>query len=937
EVPAPDFSGFVENQPKWYGYGSPVRLNAFGGENYVERQSFGSLEMMSPLFGRRFDDGSEQIQYFDGRIGTSGASDYFVNAGLGIRHYASSVDQIFDANVWFDADSVPDRTYYQVTAGGQWQSEHLLARGHYYLPIGNTQQQMGYSPLTGNYAFVGNTIGLERYRITNIAYHGFDLEAGLMLPMPGYSMQWFAGYYNFQAKNADDISGYSTTVTAKVLPPLTLGVQLTYDDVTKAGALFSASFEFSARQNDAASGIRHRLGDSVRRNRHIVSRDTHVYDPETATDALGNAINVIHVSSAGNSNGTFESPYANLSQAATDAAASPGSIIFVHAGSILDGQSIVVPQDTRLLGEGFAHQVTTSQLGTITLPRATLATVAPIIRNSPATGPAVTLSDNVEVNGLRIEQAGSTAIFGQNLLTGTTLGNVSVDGAVTGLQLTNTAGNVTIGPFSVANTTGDGIVLDHSQAGSSITFGGPVGVNNAGGHGVLMDSNVDGSTITFNSSLTIDQTAGDGIRIANNDDTADVIFNGATAVSNTTGNGVFVSNAAATGLTFDPSIQFNGTLALADNQQSGFATSGNGSDILIQTLTVERWQRSALVIDGSTGDLRIINPLVLENRNGSLDSTILIQNTTCDISLGDVTVVDTFRTAGGSSSVQLFNNDTGIDSIRFGQLNITSTNGIAFYAEDANVGDTMLNIAGGQISSVGSTAVYIDGLSTDVTLQSVSASNTADGLVLLEVGTGSAFHQRFHVVGDGVTAGSGGIMTGVQRGAVIEGSEDVSLALMNISSTVVGVDVASVNFSQPENLSLQNLTLTDMGGTPNWIGIDINWGAGAHFSDPNLILNNTISGTGADQFGINVVNTQSNPAMELTIGGNNISLTGLNANGISLIANGVSPLQVTTTGDINLTTSLNNIVNATASPFISATSNGADITGQILVNGIPVP
>ena len=77
--------------------------------------------------------------------------------------------------------------------------------------------------------------------------------------------------------------------------------------------------------------------------------------------------------------------------------------------------------------------------------------------------------------------------------------------------------------------------------------------------------------------------------------------------------------------------------------------------------------------------------------------------------------------------------------------------------------------------------------------------------------------------------------------------------------------------------------------------------------------------------------------MELTIGGNTISLTGASSVGIALTAQGVSPLQTTTVGDIDLTTSLNNIVNATTSPFVTTTSDGADITGQILVNGVLRP
>ncbi|MCA9048897.1 MAG: hypothetical protein KDA89_09235, partial [Planctomycetaceae bacterium] len=216
--PAADFSPIADGQPEWFGYGSPVRVNAFGGETYAEPESFLSLEMLRPFSVQGFSDGSEQLRYIDARGGTAGNGDFFINLGTGVRHYVAPADQIFDVNVWYDADSVTGRTFHQVTAGGQWQNRNFLVRGHYYFPFAETEQFTGYTPLTGNYAFVGNEIGLERYRITDIAYHGFDAEAGIMVPANGYMLRWFAGYYSFQAKNAEDISGVSSTLTATVLP-----------------------------------------------------------------------------------------------------------------------------------------------------------------------------------------------------------------------------------------------------------------------------------------------------------------------------------------------------------------------------------------------------------------------------------------------------------------------------------------------------------------------------------------------------------------------------------------------------------------------------------------------------------------------------------------------------------------------------------------------
>ena len=126
------------------------------------------------------------------------------------------------------------------------------------------------------------------------------------------------------------------------------------------------------------------------------------------------------------------------------------------------------------------------------------------------------------------------------------------------------------------------------------------------------------------------------------------------------------------------------------------------------------------------------------------------------------------------------------------------------------------------------------------------------------------------------------------------------------------------------------------GNTPNWIGIDVDWDNGAHFGDANVFSNNVITGGGAGQTGIRIVNVQSNPEMQASIGGNQIGLTGAGSVGISLSVTGLSPLQVTNLGGINLTTTQNNLVNA-PTPFIHLQNNGATINGKILVNGVLAP
>lgn len=924
-----------------YGYSTPVRASFYGGDSYAEPDPFLSLDILRPLYNRQFQDGSEQLSYADVRVGLSTAGGGgLANIGLGQRVYMPSSDSIFDMNMWYDVDGTRDRVFHQIAAGGQYQNRNFLLRSHYYYPVGDTEETIGFTSLTGNTAFQGNNLALERFREEEQAFEGYDVEAGLILPGFGQTARWFVGYYNFEAKDADALVGYSSTINFDPIPNVTVGLQVTYDEETRdTGYLFSATYDFYQGPRDPAPNIRHRLGENVRRNHHIVSRRQRINDPELATDANGNLINFIHVSTAGNSNGTFESPYANLSQAAADAQATPGSIIIAHANSIFDGQSIVLPANTRFLGEGIQHSVVTAdtQLGTIVLPVAGGGTALPIIRSSPATGPAITLASSTEVNGFRIESAGADAIFGAGQTAGTSILNTTVDGAGNGLHLFEASGPYTIQGLNVSNATGTGIWLEDSQAAAAITFGDAVSVDSTGLYGIHFDRNQDGSSATFDGVVNVANTTSHGIFFDDNGDNATATFNSAVAVSNTGGNGVVVSNLDTTTVTTGTDITFANSLTITNTTGSGLTTDVNDSNVSIATLAISNWNDSAIEINGGDAQFNVTNPVFLNNINGSLDPTLQITSFTGSAAFGDVTITDTARTALGAPTVFLSQNETGVDEITFNTLNVTSNNGTGLFAQDSGANVSKLVIRGGSINTTGSTAVFLDTLSTDITLQSVFASNTPIGVNLRNLGQANAFHDRFQIVGNSVTAGSGGVLTNVQYGVMVDGAEDVFLNLMNIDSSTAGVRAQANGFNQPENLVVNRMVLTDTGGTANWVGIDVDWDNGAHFGDANIFSNNLITGTGASQNGIRIDNNQSNPALEATIGGNTISMTGATSNGISLIATGVTPLQTTNVGDINLTATLDNIINVTAAPFITNPTNGASITGQILVNGVLTP
>ena len=922
----------------WFGYSSPVRASIYAGQSYSEPDSFLSLEMLRPLRTWRFSGGSEQIQYLDARAGVNFNGNILTNLGFGRRHYFAADNAILDANIWYDFDNTGSHAFHQITAGSQWRTNRYSIRAHYHFPIFEVDRVARYVDLPNIPTFSGNNISMPRLRIEEQAYQGIDTELGILHPYRSPVEFFVGGYHFFSSTDAEHVSGVTSTLRWGFDNGVNLSVQGSYDDQTEGAVMFAATYDFTNRKRNHAS-VRDHLGESVRRNRHILRRDLVFDDPTPATDADGNLFNVIHVSSTGNSNGTFESPYATLAEAAVDAAATPNSIIFVHADSVLDGQSIVLPENTRLLGEGIDHLFTSPIVGSAFVPRATTGTARPIIRNTAAGTPAITLANGVEISGFRIENAGDTAIFGTGLTEQVDITNNRIDGAVTGIHIADFGNTLNLKNNTILNTTGTGIHLERFQATSVVNLQETTSITTAGLHGLHFDRAVGGSSIVLatDATLTVDGTTNHGIFFDDNEQNAAATFDGTTSISNTGGDGLLVSNLTSLAGGTANRIDFVGNVTISNTGGTAFNSQANASEVSFQSLNLTNWSTSAINIANTTAPITFGQSLNLVNAGGSLNSTINIANSTQQITFADVTIDDTARTANGAATVNLFDNDTGVNEVTFTALNVTSNNGVSLQAQATGGNLTQLEIAGGTISTTGgSSAIVLDNIGTDITLQSVSVSDTTIGISLQDLGAASAFHQKFQIVGDSTTAGSGGTISNVQTGVFINGSEDVALHLMNIDATVVGVRAQSNGFNDPQAMTLNGLNLTDGSGSANWIGVHVRWDGGAHLDQQNLIANNTFTGTGANQTGLRIVNVQSNPPVDFTIGGNTMNLSGTSSVGIDLNVTGFAGTTANL-GGLNLSATTNNFINITNATHLITEQDDATVQGQILINGLLIP
>lgn len=922
---------FSPPSSQWFGYGSPVQLSIVGGEGYAEPSEFAVMEIFKPLRNRNFQKGDEQILYTNLRGGINFESGGFGNFGVGQRHYFSDADVIVDGHAFYDVDGTRDRVFHQISAGAFAESQLVFVRGDYYFPFGETAKVAGHTPLTGNSAFQGQTLQLERFRRDTQAYQGFDAELGVKLGGPSPSTL-SATYYDFRGKDTPNIKGIAAAIRTWISPDFSVGLQASFDDVEDTTYLVSASYQFSSKAFGGDRSLRRRLGRSIPRNYHIVSRETLVYDPLAALDASGNEIRIIHAATGTGTLGTVESPFSSLVAAATQATANPGSIVFAHTDSIFTGENVVLSDGLRLLGEGASHEIVTQQLGTIPLPRATMGTARPIIQNSAATSAAITLADNSEVRGFDIVNSGATAVLGDGLTGGLIFTENFINGGTNGFQLSNTNGTLVVADLDVRNTTGNAILFDNSQSASSTTVTGTTTIDGAGG-GLLLNNNAD-SAVTFGSTVAVTNTTNNAITLTDNDPAFLATFNDAVTVDTAGGDGIAISN--PTDSTAGGTMTFADTVTVNNVTGRAVMVDQSAADVQFATLQIDNFGQNAISLSQASGTFGVTNPFNPTNIGATAGSTILIQQSAAAVQFADVTITDTLSPIAAAPVIQLVENDTGLNQIQFDSLNITATNRTALQATESGTNFGTLVIGGGSLSTTNSSAVVLDGLSTDITFQSVSASNTAVGIDLQRLGTRTAFHTQFAVTGTG-TASSGGVMTGVQTGASILASNDVSLQNLNINSSVVGVQVAEIGTTQSQRLTLQDLILSDGTGSNNWIGIDASYGNGAHLRGLNNIRGNQITGSGISQTGLRITNVRSNPEIDYSIENNSIILTGAGSNGIDLSVTGFGAAQPANFGGLRIQGDLNNLINASGAPLVVLEAAGATVDGQIRINGTLQP
>lgn len=824
---------------------------------HIEGQGVPQVDSLTPveLFPYVLDGNS--LFFSDLRFYTTNELFFGGNAGLGYRYYNETIDRVFGISAWYDADNTRDLYFQQLGLGLETYAWMFDLRANLYLPVGPTQRQTSLVLVDGSTQFSDDHLVYDLVRTSFVAMRGYDFELGVPLPTEfarQHGLRIYGGTYLFETEDkGTTINGWSGRVQANLIAGLDAAVQVTHDDFYQTRAFASISWTFgplhpSQLKRSNAFG---RIGEHVTRNytvlapQHVELEHTLAANPQTGTPYT-----FAHVSSsaAPGGSGGINDPFQDL----TAAQASGRDILYVHAGSVLNGAApIVLAAGQRLLGDsaGAQYYVQAPELGQVVLPHGSTAGVSPILNG--ATGDAIVLASGSEVSGFRISNVGGHGITAANvqdaLLTQLTIDQTGGDG----LHFVNTSGTFGLSNVAIANTAGKGISV---QGGSAATE-----------------------------------------------------FLGTTTISNATGPAVSVKD-----ISLGSSVQF-GNLAIDHRHDRG------------------------IEVDNSFGLVKVSGQATVTNENGSTASALDVRNSAgvVEIERLDVTA------ATGSPGVNLQDN---AGRASFGTLNIASQNTTGLRAMNAGtltvnpaVDDVVDTAKGGVITAVDGTAVDVQNTLLAVNFNSVSASNAARGISLVNTG------GLFVVMGTPGVAGSGGTIQNTTSGIFLQNTGLTAVQSMNLTNNTVGIqsensaEVAVLHSTVQNSTSfgidvLDTRKLRVLDVTMNGNGAANIRGQFAHVGTYTYTLYDNNLTTGASDNVVFVVQSGGQGStMNLDMAGGEIKNTLAATTGLKLDWNGVLNASVndvtfTASGGQNLGASIHNL-SATGLSTVTFVGSGFKGTG----------
>jgi len=941
----------------------------------------------------QFSGGRQRRTLFDGsawlfdaqyNVDTSDIRTMGLNVGGGFRtirpgFLGSGAPRIFGATLWYDGINTELANYFnQIGISLESLGERWDFRANANLPVGERRKE-GAPILTDEIGYTGYYLSQVTQIPVDQTVSVVDLEAACRVR--NLDAWLFAGAYAVKGGEETE-AGFKAGARGNIGNDMHLQLQVTHDEYFDTNVTFGLVW-YPGRtplHGRPAGWLENRLREPVRRNDYIAVRRQWTTGGVPLSNADGE-IRIVHVdsSAAPAGDGTYEKPFNSLDDVYTGS--QDGDIILVHSESEFTGESIVLRDRQRFLGEGnnVRHSITTDALGTINLPETSVGALAkaiPILRTAPAT--AITLA------------SASTTHESDETVSQNEVSNISIDGGARGIASAAVGiASANINHVTIANTTSHGIELARFEETLSDTSAtqsrfsptiNEVTFDSVGGNDIQLTGTTTETTYTENIQISnVDSTdgSGRGIYIVGNKSSVtiqDYTYNGGATgtggiVFSATEAGASVSRAeieGGAGVGIEIAGNSEGTFSFSDvtiTDTGGVAFNLNGGTATVtfagkitQTNNV-----AAVTIGGEhTGSATFrqftSGEGAIEATNGTglqfdnADGTYTFQND--GVLNGGDAGIDILNDSEGTfnfSSGTAITNPTGIAFNLTGSSAAVTYNGTITDTVDTaaqavaitnNTGDKLVTFTGAITvtgDAAGTAEAFLIDINADGTFQfngAVDLDMTAaaqDGITISDNDTAvSVSFSNLNIetaTGDALTATGGGALQITGSTNKITTTSGTALNLANMSINSSGVNFQSVSSNGSATAIVLN-TLTGSGtvsigaggSTPGDGGtIQNTTGDAISITNAaNVSLNNMeITGAGGD--GIHMSHTTG--AFRVTVDGCTIdSSTG---QGIDLVAS--------SSGTTRLTVTDTNIAQGNAQSAMSVVAQSG--TTNVLVQG----
>jgi hypothetical protein len=689
------------------------------------------------------------------------------------------------------------------------------------------------------YAAVGNTL----------------LEAGLAAPSGNPAVTTTVKVFDNDSVGTDTFALDTFQATSAQGGTVTLNADGSFSYLPPVGFTGADTFTYTVRNTSATTPV--------------------LTDTATVTITVANRVWYVNNAAAAGGDGRSNAPFQTLTPVngaggAGDSDAA-NDYIYLFTGNAAYTTGLGLESAQQLVGNGVALVVPVNATPTTLRAAGTRPTL------SNGTGNALTLANNVNVQGLNLTAASNAALFGSGI-SGTINvadANITTSGTGTGVSLTNQAGTFNYSGGSGSSVTGNSsgtAVLVSGGNGNITFFGVPVSQNS--GRAVDIQTRT-GGTVAFNNGSTVTQTAGstDSVVLRNNTGGSSINFSNNVNLTTNAGRGLYTDNST-------------GNFILNMN------AAGN---------TINATGGAAIDVEDITADLDFVTLASTNSVAAGGSQGVRIFNITGSVTVTTSTTVS--NSAATGVGVQGSN-----AAVSFGQLNSAPAAGQIGLLADTNSGTT--SASSGTITATDAIAVSVLNSPLSMTLTSVSTNNTGDSDpgVSLNGMTGTLVMQGGSLVGGNAQA----FLANAQNGNITYNGT-ISQANAFRAIEVTNKTGGTVNFGGQ---------ITATNGAAAGAGVFLNANGNTTFNFTAGLNLSTGAGDAFTATGGGTVNaTQNNTSIINTL--TTTTGTALNVTNTNIGASGLTFRSINST-----TASAKNGVILNTTGTVAGTNGGLTITGN---------